>query len=192
MNANFLAILSRLKTVLDVKTDKAVAEFLDISASTFSKMKSQDCFPVERLQAVAVDLDMTFILTGKEQGNHEPTTADQQQGGTHFARTESVGRTPDYWREQQGNCGRVGHFTRPRYTRFKRLNRRRLSNQVGQRQFCLQREDVADCGAFQTTARTDYGAIARIGKSYRQCVIPKATMSSHLKNKNGRHSPTGR
>lgn len=192
MNANFLAILSRLKTVLDVKTDKAVAEFLDISASTFSKMKSQDRFPVERLQTVAVDLDMTFILTGKEQGNHEPTTADQQQGGTHFARTESVGRAPDYWREQQGNCGRLGHFTRPRYTRLKRFNRRRLGNEARKRQFCLQYQNVADCGAFQATKCTDDGTIARIGKSYRQCVIPNATMSSHLKNKNGRHSPTGR
>ena len=170
MNANFLAILSRLKTVLDVKTDKAVAEFLDISASTFSKMKSQDRFPVERLQAVAVDLDITFILTGKEQGNHEPTTADQQQGGTHFACTESVGCASDYWCEQQRNSGRLGHFSRLRYTRLKRFNRRRLGNETGKRQFCLQCEDVADCGAFSATARTDYGTIARIGKSGRQCL----------------------
>lgn len=189
---HFTDILARLKTALGVKTDKAVAEFLGIPASTFSKMKSQDRFPAERLQVVAVDLDVVFILTGKEQGNHEPTTADQQQGRTHFARTESVGRTPHHWREQQGNCGRLGHFARSRYTRLKRFNRRRLGNQIGKWQFCLQYQNVADCRAVQTTTRTDYGAIARIGKSYRQCVIPKATTSSLLKNENGRHRPIGR
>lgn len=189
---HFTDILARLKTALGVKTDKAVAEFLGIPASTFSKMKSANRFPSERLQALAVDLDVAFILTGKEQESHEPATADQQQGRTHFARTESVGRAPNYWVEQQRNRGRLGYFTRPRYTRLKRFNRRRLGNEAGKRQFCLQREDVADCGAFSATARTDYSAFARIGKSYRQCVIPKATMSSLLENENGRHRPIWR
>lgn len=93
---HFTDILVRLKNALDVKTDKAIAEFLGIPASTFSKMKSQDRFPVERLKAMAVDLDVAFILTGEEQGNHEPATTNQQQGRTNFARTQSVGRASHY------------------------------------------------------------------------------------------------
>lgn len=159
---HFTDILARLKTALGVKTDKAVAEFLGIPASTFSKMKSANRFPAERLQALAVDLDVAFILTGKEQESHEPATADQQQGRTHFARTESVGRTPNYWVEQQGNRGRLGYFTRPRYTRLKRFNRRRLGNQIGKWQFCLQYQNVADCGAVQTAKRKYASQAGRI------------------------------
>ena len=166
---HFTDILARLKTALGVKTDKAVAEFLDISASKFSRLKSADTFPTDVFQAAAqgTDLAVDWILTGQEQIHHGKQQ-HQQQGQPRVARTQSVRCTPDYRREQQRDCRRSGHFTHARYSRPERFNRRRFGGQTGQWQFCVQRGDVADCRAFQAAAgkyASEIGGIKSTGRS---------------------------
>jgi len=70
MATSFEQALLRFKNLLQVQSDKQVAEHLGMSPTAFNDRKKRDVFPDDKLWALAsrrpdLNLDVVYILTGK-------------------------------------------------------------------------------------------------------------------------------
>jgi len=64
---NFVNILERLYTALDIKKDKDFCDKYDIKSNTLSTWKKRDSIPYEKIALIANDNNISFdwLLTGK-------------------------------------------------------------------------------------------------------------------------------
>lgn len=80
-------IIDNLKSLLDIKTDLALAKYLDINATTLASWRQRNNFDLIKVYAKICDINMNWLMTGEG----EPyTTGEPVEEGKSFIKEQKI------------------------------------------------------------------------------------------------------